>query len=99
VSQPIRYRPMFKDRDARMVVDMSGDWTSLSCYYLLHDSVERLRGQVEYYTAALGKQEVLNQRLVKAGDAMAAIIKPPAHGPGEWDGEYDEWLAAKETRP
>ena len=36
-----------------------------------------------------------NERLRKAGDAMAAIIRPPAHGPGEWEGEYDAWLAAK----
>jgi len=36
-----------------------------------------------------------NERLRKAGDAMAAIIRPPAHGPGEWDGEYDEWQIAK----
>jgi hypothetical protein len=66
---------MFKDKDARMVVDESGEWTSLSCYYLLHDKVERLQGQVEYYTAALGKQEVLNQRLVKAGDELDAYLK------------------------
>jgi len=37
-----------------------------------------------------------NELLRKAGDAMAAIIRPPAHGPGEWDGEYDAWHAAKE---
>ena len=36
-----------------------------------------------------------NERLRKAGDAMAAIIRPPAHGPSEWDGEYEAWFAAK----
>ena len=39
-----------------------------------------------------------NERLRKAGDAMATIIKPPAHGTGEWDGEYDAWFAAKEVQ-
>ena len=42
------------------------------------------------------KSEV--ERLRKAGDAMATIIKPPAHGTGEWDGEYDAWFAAKEVQ-
>jgi chromosome condensin MukBEF complex kleisin-like MukF subunit len=35
------------------------------------------------------------ERLTKAGDAMAKIIKGPAHGPGEWDGEWDNWQEAK----
>ena len=35
------------------------------------------------------------ERLTKAGDAMANIIKGPAHGPGEWDGEWDNWQEAK----
>ena len=39
-----------------------------------------------------------NERLRKAGDVMAAIIRPPAHGPGEWDGEYDAWQIAKEVQ-
>jgi len=41
------------------------------------------------------KVDAENERLRKAGDAMAAIICPPAHGPGEWDGEYDNWQIAK----
>jgi len=43
----------------------------------------------------LAEAKAENERLRKAGDAMAAIIRPPAHGPGEWDGEYDAWFAAK----
>ena len=49
-------------------------------------------------TALWGEKDALaaeNERLRKAGDAMAAIIRPPAHGPGEWEGEYDAWFAAK----
>jgi hypothetical protein len=45
--------------------------------------------------AYIAKLEAENERLRKAGDAMAAIIRPPAHGPGEWDGEYEAWFAAK----
>lgn len=38
------------------------------------------------------------ERLEKAGDAMARIIAPPAHGPGEWDGEWESWNAAKQGK-
>lgn len=106
MSFPIRYRPMYKDKDARMVVDMSGEWTSLSCYYLLHDKVERLKGQVEHYIAALGKQEVLNQRLVKAGNDMASRIKFDSKMEDEDWGVSPRtpecvkaWIEAKESQP
>jgi len=102
VSKPIRYRPMSKDKDAQMVVDESGEWTSLTCYYLLHDEVERLQGQVEHYIAALGKQEVLNQHLVKAGNYMASRIKFDSNMEDEDWGVSPKtpecvkaWLAAK----
>lgn len=39
-----------------------------------------------------------NERLRKAGDAMARIIAPPTHGTGEWDGEWDAWQKAKEGK-
>ena len=35
------------------------------------------------------------ERVVKAGDIIARIIAPPAHGPGEWDGEWYAWHNAK----
>ena len=35
------------------------------------------------------------ERLRKAGDIIARIIAPPAHGPGEWDGEWYAWHNAK----
>jgi uncharacterized small protein (DUF1192 family) len=41
VSKLIRYRPVFKGKDAEMRPDESGDWTSLACYYSLHDRVVR----------------------------------------------------------
>ena len=58
--------------------------------------IEAALPPVEAYIADL---EAENERLRKAGDAMAAIICPPAHGPGEWDGEYDAWFAAKGVQP
>ena len=61
MSQPKRYRPVFKGKDAEMRFDESGDWTSLACYYLLHDEV--VRG--EAYVAAL-QAEV--ERLTKERD-------------------------------
>lgn len=39
-----------------------------------------------------------NERLINAGDRIASIIKPPAHGPGEWDGEWDMWKLAKDNK-
>jgi hypothetical protein len=88
---------MFKDKDARMVVDESGDWTSLSCYYLLHDRV--VKG--EAHVAALQAE---NERLRKAGDAMEEALM--RSGCSECEGMYDSheraidgWRAAKETQP
>jgi hypothetical protein len=72
----------------------------------LQAEVERLRGQVEHYIAALGKQEVLNQRLVKAGDDMASKITFDAQMEDEdWGVDtglpesVKAWRAAKETQP
>ncbi len=90
MSQPKRYRPVFKGKDAEMRFDESGDWTSLSCYYSLHDRM--VRG--EAHVAALKSE---NERLRKAGDAMVEIVHgtycvtPPQ--------ALIDWLAAKETRP
>jgi nucleoid-associated protein YgaU len=90
-----RYRPSLnKRKEVTMTEDDSGDWTSLTCYYILHDKVERLQGQVEYYTAALGKQEVLNQRLVKAGDELVLLAKKVALV-GNEHRDIAAWNAAK----
>jgi uncharacterized small protein (DUF1192 family) len=56
VSKLIRYRPVFKGKDAEMRPDESGDWTSLACYYSLHDKM--VRG--EAHVAALQAE---NERL------------------------------------
>jgi hypothetical protein len=42
---------MFKGKDAQMVFDESGDWTSLACYYTLHDRVARAEAHVAYLQA------------------------------------------------
>jgi hypothetical protein len=66
-------------------------------YEKLKAENERLRGQVEYYTTALGKQEVLNQHLVKAGDAVVAAYCMGDALVDKWK-EYPvvrEWNAAK----
>ena len=37
--------------------------------------------------------------LIAAGNNLAKIVRGPAHGPGEWDGEVDLWdIAVKEAR-
>jgi hypothetical protein len=90
VSKLIRYRPVFKGKDAEMRPDESGEWTSLSCYYSLHDRVVRGEAQV----AALKAE---NERLRKAGDAMVEIVHgtycvtPPQ--------ALIDWLAAKGVQP
>ncbi len=56
MSKLIRYRPVFKSKDAEMRPDESGDWTSLACYYSLHDRVAR----AEAHVAALQAE---NERL------------------------------------
>ena len=43
-----------------MVVDVSGAWTSLTCYYTLHDKIVALQAE--------------NERLLEAGDAMHAYL-------------------------
>ena len=68
MSEPKRYRPVFKGKDAEMRFDESGDWTSLACYYSLHDRV--VRG--EAHVAALKAE---NEKLRKAGDEMEKWIK------------------------
>ena len=89
MSKLIRYRPVFKGKDAEMRPDESGDWTSLACYYSLHDRL--VRG--EAHVAALQAE---NERLRKAGDAMENRLY-------EFSGDFDlnpfeecsEWNKAK----
>ena len=71
----------------------------------LKAEVERLEGLVKYWQieaetdhAHWVRHAETNERLRKAGDAMARIIAPPTHGTGEWDGEWDAWNAAKEGK-
>lgn len=63
------------------------------------ETVKQIEAALPPVEAYIAKLEAENERLRKAGDAMAAIIRPPAHGPGEWDGEYEAWLAAKGVQP
>ena len=67
---------------------------------------QRLRGQVEHYITALGKQELLNQRLVKTGDDMASKITFDAQMEDEdWGVDtglpesVKAWRAAKGEQP
>jgi hypothetical protein len=92
VSKLIRYRPVLKGKDAEMRPDESGDWTSLACYYSLHDRV--MRG--EAHVAAL-QAEV--ERLRKAGDDLAY-----GYQNGDWNermilSRIHAWLAAKGVQP
>ena len=87
MSQPERYRPVLVSKDkVEMQQCISGDWTSLSCYYLLHDRVVR----AEDNCAALAAE---NERLRKAGDELykwAGAENRPSQQ------VYAAWNAAKE---
>lgn len=48
--------------------------------------------------AEIERLKAENERLINAGDKIASIIQPPAHGPGEWDGEWDMWKLAKDNK-
>ena len=68
-------------------------------YAALQAENDRMHGQVEHYIDALGKQEVLNLRLVKAGNDMDAYLK---RLDGTTNGVLDcrrDWNAAKESQP
>jgi hypothetical protein len=68
VSGMIRYRPIVQNREVKMVVDESGDWTSLTCYYTLHDRVVRLQAEVDRLTNLLEAATIAveaNKNLVK----------------------------------
>jgi hypothetical protein len=43
----IRYRPVIKNKEADMAVDVSGAWTSLTCYYTLHDKIVTIQAENE----------------------------------------------------
>ena len=79
-----------------------GMWVQWQDYALLKAEVDALKlgsllTAVDVLQFIKLKEE--NERLRKAGDAMARIIAPPTHGTGEWDGEWEAWLAAKEGKP
>ena len=111
VSQPERYEPrarsiggpwkMVKCKDgpyvcheqhAEIVAALAADKQAAD--RATFDAIRAFTVLKEDYAALAAE----NERLRKAGDVMAAIIRPPAHGPGEWDGEYDAWHAAKEGK-
>ena len=83
MSEPKRYQPVVQcvepSYQAQMIEPKVMEFSEGE--YVLHSDYARLKAEVE--------------RLTKAGDAMAKIIKGPAHGPGEWDGEWDNWQEAK----
>jgi hypothetical protein len=76
-------------------------WAYVEVYNTMQELSKKVKLLDSGQNAAIAQVEMLNRlthNLVRAGDAMAAIIKPPAHGTGEWDGEYDNWMDAKEGR-
>lgn len=104
-----RYRPVLNNRkEVIMAEDDSGDWTSLSCYYILHDRVVRAEGKVAALTAdkeaetkatfdairTITQLRDENEHLKKAGSAMMVRLLL-AYG-GVADSTIEAWLAAKE---
>ena len=65
----VRYRPVFKGNDAEMRPDESGDWTSLTCYYLLHDRLARTE---EHLKAAIMAAEASRNLVKQLKDQLAA---------------------------
>jgi hypothetical protein len=59
----IRYRPIIKNKEAEMAIDVSGAWTSLTCYYTLHDKIVTLQAE--------------NERMRKALDAIGPVLIEP----------------------
>ena len=43
----VRYSPVIKNKEAEMLMDVSGAWTSLTCYYTLHDKIVALQSENE----------------------------------------------------
>ena len=75
-----------------MAEDVSGDWTSLTVYYTLHDKTLLLASD----NAALKAE---NERLRKAGDAMYRYVgKSPEHSiqMDSHDKSKKDWQVAKE---
>jgi hypothetical protein len=62
----IRYRPIIKNKEADMAADVSGAWTSLTCYYTLHDKIVSLQAE--------------NERIIKHADAMARALEGNGFG-------------------
>ena len=66
--------------------------------FVAHQDYARLKAEVERLRASSFVTAVPvehYERVIKAGDIIARIIAPPAHGPGEWDGEWYAWHNAK----
>ncbi len=86
----IRYRPVIKNKEADMVADVSGAWTSLTCYYTLHDKIATLQDIASYNHAVAAQNTALHRlrdELFRLGDAMAKESNTPAS---------EAWVAFKE---
>jgi hypothetical protein len=100
----VRFRPIIKNKEADMAVDVSGAWTSLTCYYTLHDKIVTLQAENErlrassFVTAIPSKEyekiKAENERLRKAGGAMATWINNGQYDPAGYP-IVDAWQAAK----
>lgn len=104
MSEPKRYiakaviRPVREDNtyDIEAVADANGDWVAWEDYSKLKSEVERLRS-ASFVTAVPSEQY---ERVVKAGDDMAAVITQYRCSP--WGRKvpnafavWDAWFAAK----
>ena len=96
MSQPNRFH--FDSENGQLVEAGLGEWVRHSDYAALAADKEAETKATFDAIRLITQLRDENERLRKAGDVMAAIIRPPAHGTGEWEGEYEAWVAAKEGR-
>lgn len=79
-----RYRPIIFHKEPVMLEDESGNYTSLTEYYTLHDRVVRAESQVAYlkaenerlrsasFVTAVPSEQY--EQVIKAGDEMADTL-------------------------
>lgn len=102
-----RYRPIIFDKLPQMLEDETGNYTSLTDYYTLHDRVVRAESQVAYLKAENERLRSASfvtavpfeqyEQVIKAGDEMADTLNS-TYTREVKEMNLRQWKAAKEGR-